>query len=76
MLLAEIEHAAGGKLRGPDNFYDIVTSNTVDKIGSAFPASKGEVRASEAILQAELNVTTAVVNALVAQVNALTPVGC
>ena len=89
----EIKHAAGGKLRGPENLYENITKSTIATIDNSFPASKGEVRtlvrASDSTLQNELtennnqfkdykNETTAlidVVNSLVREVNALTPVG-
>ena len=82
---AEIEHAAGGKLRGPENLYENITKSTIATIDNSFPASKGEVRATDSALQNELtevksqfkdykNETTALINSLVREVNALTPV--
>ena len=76
--LAEVEHAAGGMLRGPENLYQNITKSAFASIDNSFPASKGVVRASKSKLEAELveykNVTTAVINGLVDKVNALTPV--
>ena len=76
MQFAEIKRVAGGRLRSPDTLYDTITGSTFNKIGSAFPASKGEVQASTSVLQAELNEDKAFINVLVNKVNALTPVGC
>ena len=80
---AEVELAAGGRLRAPESLYENITKSTLAIIDDSFPASKGNLRASdskqEAVnseLRAELKETTAVVNALVREVNALTPVGC
>ena len=71
---SEIEHAAG------ESLYETVTKSTINNVENAFPASKGYVQASDSKLQAELDVykneTTAIINALVGKVNALTPVGC
>ena len=53
--------------------------NTITKLDNTLPASKGDVQASNAILEAELNEyrneTTTIINDLVGEVNALTPVG-
>lgn len=77
--LIECESAVGGKLRGPDNLFENITKSTLITIDNAFPASKGNLQASDSKLEAELEVykneTTMVINALVGEVNALTPVG-
>ena len=84
--LAEVEHAVGGKLRGPESLYENITRSAFATIDNSFPATKGAVRASDAKLEAvnskleaELekykNENTAVINSLVSKVNALTPVG-
>ena len=77
--LAEVEHAVGGKLQGPENLYENITKSAFASIDNLFPASKGAVRASESKLEAELveykNVTTTVINGLIDKLNALTPEG-
>lgn len=80
--LAKVKHAAGGRLRAPENLYENITRSTLARVDNSFPASKGDFRAVQASnykLEAELeeyrNETTAVINGLVGVVNALTPVG-
>ncbi len=63
---ADIEHAAG-KLRAPETLYDTVTKNVVSKVDTVLPVSKAE-------FQAYKSETTAVINALVGELNSLTPV--
>ena len=74
----ETEHAVG-VLGGPENVYKDSKKDVVDQINNLFPASKGEVQASDAKLEAEFeeykNETTSVINGLVVVVNSLTPVG-
>ena len=83
---AEIEHAAGGRFRGPETLYKNVTKSALASIDNSFLASKGRVRASdsrleavdsrlEAELQEYKNETTTVIKGLVGKLNAMTPVG-
>ena len=78
-VLNECESAVGGKLRGPDNLFENITKSTFTKIDNAFPASRGNLQASDSKLEAELDAykkeTTAIINGLVSKVNALTPIG-
>ena len=66
--------AATGKLRGPENLYENVTAGAFNKVERQLPATKGEVQDITADLTAYKNETTAVINALVSEINSLTPV--
>ncbi|CAL5225989.1 g8791 [Coccomyxa viridis] len=62
-----------GKLRGPENLYENVTAGAFNKVERQLPATKGEVQDITADLTAYKNETTAVINALVSEINSLTP---
>lgn len=66
--------AATGKLRGPENLYENVTAGAFNKVGRLLPATKGEVQDVNAEFEAYKNETTAVINALVSELNVLSPV--
>ena len=63
-----------GALRGPENLYNNITHGAVNKVGRLLPADKGEVQDLKAELQEYKAQTTAVIDALVEEVNILTPV--
>ena len=63
-----------GTLRGPENLYENVTAGAFNKLERHLPASKGEVQDNNAAFEAYKNETTTIINALVSEVNALTPV--
>ena len=83
------EHATGGNLSGPENLYENITKSSVASIDNSFPASKGNVRATAAKVEAVnakleadeaeareyRNKTTVVIDLLIGKLNNLTPVG-
>ena len=64
-----------GARRGPGNLYNNVTMGAVSRLGRLVPATKGEVQDVNAEFEQYKNETTTVINALVSEINSLTPVG-
>ena len=73
--MREPETAAAGTLRSPETLYKNVTMGAVSRVGRLLPATKGEVQDVKVKFEAYRNETTAVINALVSEINSLTPVG-
>ena len=67
--------AAAGAPRGLGNLHNNATTAALNKVERLLPATKGQVQDVKADFEEYKNETTTLIDALVSEVNSLTPVG-